>query len=269
MVDACCALARYKKSGLAWPRFRGSRLRFGLLLVVVCSVCLPHCFAEDSSLPVKLATEMQIRGWTVHVQQPLLEERPEQTRRALALLERQLDEILERVPAAAVKKLRQVPLWFSSPYPDQPPRAEYHPNAGWLREHGRDPEMARAVEFSNVHVFEKEMRRMPNFVLHELSHAYHHRELEDGFGNARIKAAYERAKAGGKYERVLRADAEGRLRNDRAYALTNPQEYFAETSEAYFSRNDFFPFTSGELQTHDPAMFALLTELWGVEKNTP
>jgi hypothetical protein len=42
-------------------------------------------------------------------------------------------------------------------------------------------------------------------------------------------------------------------------------EYFAETTEAYFSRNDFFPFNSKELQKHDPEMFDLLTELWGVQ----
>jgi dipeptidyl-peptidase-4 len=28
-------------------------------------------------------------------------------------------------------------------------------------------------------------------------------------------------------------------------------EYFAETTEAYFSRNDFFPFTRAELLEHE------------------
>lgn len=48
--------------------------------------------------------------------------------------------------------------------------------------------------------------------------------------------------------------------------MTDPMEYFAETTEAFFSRNDFFPFTREELQSHDPAMFALLSKLWGVPK---
>ena len=39
-------------------------------------------------------------------------------------------------------------------------------------------------------------------------------------------------------------------------------EYFAESTEAYFSRNDFFPFTREELKKHDPAMFELLAKLW-------
>ena len=50
---------------------------------------------------------------------------------------------------------------------------------------------------------------------------------------------------------------------DRAYALVNPMEYFAETSEAFFSRNDFFPFIRSELKQQDPEMEALLGKLWG------
>ena len=55
--------------------------------------------------------------------------------------------------------------------------------------------MVRAVEFSGVTNFEAEVKRMPNFALHELAHAYHHRVLADGFANSEIKAAFERAKA--------------------------------------------------------------------------
>ena len=43
-------------------------------------------------------------------------------------------------------------------------------------------------------------------------------------------------------------------------------EYFAETTEAYFSRNDFYPFNRDELKSHDPEMFDLLTALWGVKE---
>ena len=44
--------------------------------------------------------------------------------------------------------------------------------------------------------------------------------------------------------------------------MTNPQEYFAETTEAFFSRNDFFPFTREELRRHDPEMAKLLERVW-------
>jgi Mlc titration factor MtfA (ptsG expression regulator) len=45
-------------------------------------------------------------------------------------------------------------------------------------------------------------------------------------------------------------------------ASFSPQEYFAESTEAFFSRNDFFPFTRAELKQHDPAIFQLLEKIW-------
>jgi len=208
-----------------------------------------------------------ISGWQVHISKKLLETEADDTARALAGLKKMLDETTRVVPAAAVAELKKVPLYFSAAYQPGKSGAEFHPDAGWLRDNGRDPAMARGVEFSGVHDFEAEIRRMPNFALHELAHAYHDRTLTKGFGNAEIKAAYKRAKASGSYERVERSFGEGNGRPntfERAYAMTSPMEYFAETTEAYFTRNDFFPFTRDELKKHDPEMFKLLEKLWGV-----
>ena len=180
------------------------------------------------------------------------------------LLKQMLDAIVRDVPAPAVAELRKVPLYFSPAYKAGRSGAEFHPGADWLRENGRDPVMAHGVEFSGVADFESEVKRMPNFALHELAHAYHFRVIAGGFANAEIKAAYERVKAAGKYERVERTRGDGKPHTtERAYAMTDPMEYFAETSEAFFSRNDFFPFTREELKQHDPEMFALLAKLWG------
>lgn len=206
-----------------------------------------------------------VSGWTVHVAKQLLENESDDTARALAGLQKMLDEIVRDLPPSAVAEMQKVPLYFSPSYKPGRSGAEFHPGAGWLRENGRDPGMAQGIEFSGVHDFEKEMKRMPNFALHELAHAYHFRVLQDGFGNAEIKAAFENAKSKGIYERVERSRGDGSPNtNERAYALTNPMEYFAETSEAYFFRNDFYPFTREELRRHDPSMHALLEKLWQV-----
>jgi hypothetical protein len=179
----------------------------------------------------------------------------------------QLREISRKVPAPAVALLRQVTLWFSPEYSGVEPRAEYHPDVRWLRANGRNPAMAKGVEFTNVRDFEKEMDRMPNFTLHELAHAYHDRVLPGGSNNAEIKAAFESAKAGRTYDRVERRLGHGRPNTfERSYAITNPMEYFAENTESFFSRNDFFPFTREELKRHDPGMERLLARLWGVEE---
>lgn len=208
-----------------------------------------------------------IEGWRVVVSGRLLEDHRVLTRKALRLLHRQLREIVRAVPPPALAQLREVTLWFSPEYPQVKPTAEYHPGAGWLREHGRDPAMARGVEFTNVRIFEAEAQRMPNFTLHELAHAYHDRVLPQGFQNPAIKDAYERAKARGRYELVERWNGNGRPNTwERAYAMTNPMEYFAESTEAFFSRNDFSPFNRDELRRLDPDMEKLVAALWGVAR---
>lgn len=128
--------------------------------------------------------------------------------------------------------------------------------------------MAKAVEITDVRDFEAETKRMPNFILHELAHGYHDRVLPRGFDNPEIKAAYQRAKSNKSYDQVERSFGNGRPnRKEKAYAMSDPMEYFAETTEAFFSRNDFFPFTRAELKQHDPEIEKLLGQLWGV--NSP
>jgi hypothetical protein len=225
--------------------------------------------ADERPAPAAVAVSVSghqtrsIEGWTVLVADALVKDNKEATETALRLLEKQLAEIVQVVPRRAVARLREVPLWFSPEYPGIAPLAEYHPESGWLRDHGRDPAMARSVEFTNVRTFEQETRRMPNFALHELAHAYHDRVL--GFDQPDVIAAYDRAKASKSYDDVERSSGDGRPNTrGRAYAMTDPKEYFAESSEAFFSRNDFFPFNRAELHKHDPTMEQVLERLWNI-----
>lgn len=241
------------------------------LTVTALSLFAALAFASDSTqpsskTPPKYETN-SIEGWTVIINERLLAEQKAATAKALELLRAQLREIVRVVPAPAVAKLREVNLWFSPEYPNVKPKAEYHPGAGWLRDHGRDPAMVKGIEFTDIRNFEAETRRMPNFTLHELAHAYHDRVLERGFANAEIKSAYMRAKASQTYDKIERWHGNGKPNTfERAYAMTDPMEYFAETTEAFFSHNDFFPFTRAELKQHDPEMDQLLARLWGVTK---
>src|SRR5262249_10282377 len=99
----------------------------------------------------------------------------------------------------------------------------------------------------------------PWMLLHELAHGYHHRFLNQGFENAEVRAAFERAMQKKLYDKVLRINGQ----NAKAYAATDPKEYFAEATEAFFGTNDFYPFVRSELQQHDPELFKLLKKLWG------
>ncbi len=218
----------------------------------------PHAPAPESPLELR-----RVRGWSLYISRVLLATEPKLTGRAIELLEKQLDEITQVVPKAAVLELQKVPLYFMPEYPGVRPGAEYHSSVDWLRGQGRNLAMARSVEFTNIRNFEAETNRMPNFVLHELAHGYHDRVLPKGFGNDAVQAAFHRAKDSGRYNKVERHLGNGRANTfEKAYAITNPMEYFAETTEAFFSRNDFFPFTREELKKHDLDMFELLAKLW-------
>ncbi len=201
-----------------------------------------------------------LSGWTLHIRRELLEKHKDETEKAVVILKTMLEEIIRVVPKAAVVEMQKVPLYFSPEYPGTGARAEYHPGAGWLRDNKRDPAMEKAVEFTDILVFEAEVRRMPNFALHELAHAYHDRVLS--FEEPRILRTYLIAEAGGTYNNVDIRDAEGRTHKGRSYAMTNHKEYFAETTEAFFSTNDIYPFKRDELKVHDPDMFTLLEQVW-------
>jgi hypothetical protein len=240
-----------------------SRIRVSFLVVLVLGG-LRSTRPNEPKPAAAGHTAREIAGWTVQIRDELLDAKTKATtERAIELLTVQLKEIHRVVPAKAVAELHKVTLWISPEYPGVEPRAEYHPDAGWLRKNKRDPAMARGVEFTDVRVFEQECRRMPSFVLHELAHAYHDRVLPHGFGNAEIKAAYEQAKESGVYNRVEQRLGDGHSVQVRAYAMTDPMEYFAESTEAFFGENDFFPFTRDDLAKSDPKMCELLKKLWG------
>jgi len=214
--------------------------------------------AQQPYEPTSSYTKQELEHFTVYVSNRLLGEQRELGDQALALLQVKLFDINRVVPEVALRKLQQVPVWVA--IEDVHGRHQcmcYHPSREWLTEHGYNPDMAGAVEIANAANFLTWTRDQPSMVLHELAHAYHHQVL--GYDNAEIKAAYERAVETKSYESVLRCN--GAM--DRAYALENDQEYFAELTEAFFGTNDFYPFVRAEVQKHDPMVYDLLRKLWG------
>ena len=191
----------------------------------------------------------------MRVNRELLTTQSELGSNALQLLAVKLREITNTVPPHACEALRKVPIWLGVD-DGHAPCAEYHPSKQWLGEHGFNPDKAKGVEIGNARKFIDWSRTQPSMILHELAHAYHDQAL--GFSDARIKQAYEHAKADGIYESVARINA----KPQRAYALTDDHEYFAETTEAFFGTNDFYPFIRAELKAHDPEIYELLDEVW-------
>jgi hypothetical protein len=178
--------------------------------------------------------------------------------RAVTLLRFQLYQVTRKVPPAAVKKLRTIPIWLeeNEPYYSG---VTYHPEVEWLQQKGANPRKVHCVEICNVHNFLTWTLDQPWMVLHELSHGYHQKFLEGGHQNRQVKAVYDHAMRARLYDSVLRSNGQ----MEKAYAATNDKEYFAEATEAYFGTNDFFPFVRAELRRHDPMAFNLLHQAWG------
>jgi dipeptidyl-peptidase-4 len=200
-----------------------------------------------------------IEGWTVHVDpQMLAGEQAEAGAKALTLLANHLQRIAILVPEEQLTQLRDLEIWIEHHHPTLG-AMQYHPSVDWLRSHGHDPRLAGKVHITRAAslLSRQQMIKHPAVVLHELAHAYHDQVL--GFDHPRIIAVYEEAKAAGIYEKSLLYDG----KTVRHYGLSNHKEYFAEGTEAYFYRNDFYPFCRAELHEHDPALHDLLEEIWG------
>lgn len=203
-----------------------------------------------------------LEGWNVNIRTEIFGSKA--TNAALSLLKGQLAFIKKTVPNKALKDIQKVKLYFSPNYPDGSQGGAYHPSADWLSQNGRDPSMAQGIEFVDLKNFDKECKRMPAFALHELSHGFHHRFLDDGFDNGAIKAVWESAKKSGKYDRVERKDHLGNVSFEKAYAMTDSSEYFAELTEAFFSINDFYPYNKAQLRKFDPKGYQMVKDAWGV-----
>jgi hypothetical protein len=201
----------------------------------------------------------EIEGWTVHVEPALIDgEHADEGTRALTMLANHFQRIRILVPAEPLAKLQKIEFWVEQGHPELK-AMQYHPSRKWLVDHGHDPRLARKVHVTHAAelLSREQMLKHPAVILHELAHGYHDQVLS--FDNPEIIAVFERAKAAGIYEEVLLYTG----RKVKHYGLNNHKEYFAEGTEAYFYRNDFYPFVRAELKEHDAPLHDLLQKVWG------
>lgn len=200
---------------------------------------------------------MTLHGFSVYVS-PAAKKNWPNTEPALKLLNQKLALIVRAVPKKSLENLRKIKFFVEDNNP-RFPCACYHVSKDWLVENGHIPEKENSVEISNPANFISWSKEQPWMVLHELAHGYHWTKFT--YDEPKIVAALESAKSKGIYDAVKRYN--GKV--ERHYALTNAQEYFAECTEAYFGKNDFFPFNRKELKAVDPVGFAAVEWAWGVK----
>ncbi|MFT5127969.1 MAG: hypothetical protein ACI8W8_001577, partial [Rhodothermales bacterium] len=201
--------------------------------------------------------ESDVHGWRVLVNPDLVAH--ESYAAVMKELDVQLFRIGRRLPPAAVRELRKVSLWMELDA-SQPLCMAYHPiGTDWLALNQLNPDKQGGVDTGSAVRFLEWTQQQPWMVLHELAHAFHDR-LPKRFENPVVLGAFEHARDSGIYESVLRWSG----RKERAYAMNNQMEYFAEITEAYFARNDYYPFVRAELARHDPRGLKVMKSLWGV-----
>lgn len=108
-------------------------------------------------------------------------------------------------------------------------------------------------------------------MLHELSHAWHYLHCKDGYDNADVIECYDAAMKEKLYDCVPFHCEKGKKDKQKAYACTNPMEYFAELSSAFFELGDnefnkWYPFNRKQIKEHDPRAFGMLCRMWGVDE---
>jgi hypothetical protein len=231
------------------------KLFYTVLLMALAAIASAQTNDFD---PESAYVPRDIEGWRVLVHHKLLED-TNLCGRTMKVLGIQLFQITRVVPEPALDKLRQIAIWVEFNDPKFPCMC-YHESRDWLETHGVNPAKTGAVELANPTNFLTWTLDQPWMVLHELSHGYHHQFLGDE--HAGIQRCYDHAKSAGLYESILR----GNGHHERHYAMNNPKEYFAESTEAFFGVNDFYPFVRAELKEHDPDMYALECEVWAVKK---
>ena len=245
-------------------KLREKMIRYCVMISVLFSVTVLHAETQKKSKSQASAVRFDpvkknIEGWTVLVDPAMLEgEHAKAGAEQLSMLGNHLQRIKFLLPAKQLKTMQTLEIWIERHHPTLG-NMQYHPGAGWLREHGHDLRLHKKVHIPRAAALlsRQQILKHPAVILHELAHSYHDQIL--GFDHAKVKEAYDRAMAAGKYKEVLLYTG----RTVKHYGTTNEKEFFAEGTEAYFYRNDFYPFVAAELEIYDPFFFEVLKEIWG------
>jgi len=239
-------------------------MKFLQLLILAGTVCACRAPAQEQAHPsafdpTALYRRAEIEGFTILIN-PKVAAHEAEARRMWAELEQQLKEVVRSVPDHVLPEFRKYRIWVE--WEQTGGGACFHPSREWLTANGYNPEKTGDIEICHTrHFVDWSERHQPSMVLHELAHAYHHRVL--GLKDERVIQAFKNAVDQMLYQAVAHVDGN---KARKAYALTNEKEYFSELTEAYFGRNDFYPFNRSELKEYDPVGYQMMVDCWGCRK---
>lgn len=222
--------------------------------------CLSKFVPEKASETWEIATTFEadyqratVGTFPVYVGPEFRSRDPAVLERCLQALESSAKRLQEVLPATAWEKLSGIPIWLEYE-PNGSNGGVYFDSEEWLIENGVTAAKAKSIQFTNSLAALAGSKLNP--LTHEVAHAYH--DLVLSFSYAPVLSAYQHARLSGRYNAVRHVS--GRI--ERAYAMSDPMEFFAELSAAYFGYNDFFPFTREGLKQADPDSYKVISQAW-------
>ncbi|MDP4198870.1 MAG: hypothetical protein Q8922_15325 [Bacteroidota bacterium] len=234
-----------------------TRIAFAVLFVV--------CLSSDGLAQVKPAaphpagsarrwiphTVKTIHGWKVYID-PSMRNHGSLLKSSDSILNFELGVIEQRIPAAAIGQLKEVPLWLSLNSHSGRILHLYHSMANWARKRpDLDPAMEGAIEIQAPDYANMPHDSLP--LLKWLAYSYHQQAL--GLHNQTINDAFEHAKSSHVYD--------VQINNQQHFPFRISHDYFAVLSEAYFGGPlSYAPFDKARLKQMDPQGYDMIETLW-------
>ncbi|MDX2370839.1 MAG: hypothetical protein QNK36_20955 [Colwellia sp.] len=198
--------------------------------------------------------------WTIYLEKRLVDTDNSYADKALNKLEKNLNEIIEKLPPNAARQLKKLDIYLmkgeksgineggmSYIRPGEP--SNYH----YL-----DPRWQHAiVVYSTKTLMYLDEMWTKKALMHELAHAWHISNWPQR--HPPIYNAYLNAKSKGLYRNI--EDYKGR-KIETAYAIKNQMEYFADLSAMYFVGGNYFPYNADALLKYDEVGEKMVKSLW-------
>ena len=204
------------------------------------------------------------------------------TKESVEVLIRDLEEVDKLLPPHALELLQKdTPFYINSTlvygFEDDPTIGKgsmFHPagSAAWLKENGLSTSHEGSIELMNVdnYCHDRVCWGRGGLLLHELSHAYHNKHLQDGYNNETVMNLYDAAMKEHRYDHCIAKYGEGDYSQPmRGYCASDCMEFFAELSVAFMWQEDsemefnkWTPRNGPQLKAWDPASYDGIAALW-------
>jgi hypothetical protein len=225
---------------------------------------LPAYPDVDLNHPQRSYLSTNLQEWSVWMEKELVVDHPLLASNALARLEGKLQEVERVLPKHSHPLLQERKIFLllgqASRLGGKNSGADYFQRHAPAHFSNLDPRMASSIVIYSAtnFVWLNELWAL-KVLIHEMAHAWQLEQWPESQPD--ILAAYQHALRNGLYYNVL---GEQNRTLEKAYAITNQLEYFAELSCMYFAECNYFPRHRQELQAYDPVGCAMIRKMWNL-----